>query len=105
MRVFLADPTVPLATHHLERQIRPIAVGRKNCLFCWTEVGARPVGVIQGLLASCGLRGIAPYVYLVAVFQRIDTHPACEVHLLTPRLWKQHFAANPLRSDLERLRH
>ena len=37
------------------------------------------------------------------VLQRIDTHPAFEVHLLTPRLWKQHFAANPLRSDLDRL--
>ncbi|HXG21112.1 MAG TPA: universal stress protein [Methylomirabilota bacterium] len=26
------------------------------------------------------------------------------VHLLTPRLWKQHFVANPLRSDLDRPR-
>ena len=36
--------------------------------------------------------------------QRIDTHPAFDVHLLTPRLWKQHFADNPLRSDLVRCR-
>ncbi|SEG18885.1 hypothetical protein SAMN05216242_1241, partial [Thauera chlorobenzoica] len=26
--------------------------------------------------------------------------PAANVAQLTPRLWKQHFAANPLRSDL-----
>jgi hypothetical protein len=39
----------------------------------------------------------------VDVLQRIDTHLAFEVHLLTPRLWKQHFAATPLRSDLDRL--
>jgi hypothetical protein len=39
----------------------------------------------------------------VDVLQRIDTHPAFEVHLLTPRLWKQHFAANPFRSALEQL--
>lgn len=38
------------------------------------------------------------------LLQRIDTHSAFEVHLLTPHLWKQHFAANPLRSDLDRLR-
>ena len=37
------------------------------------------------------------------VLQRIDRHPAREVHLLTPRLWKQHFADNPLRSDLDHL--
>ena len=103
LRVFLDYPNVPLDTNHLEREIRAIALGRKNWLFCWTEVGARYVGIVQSLLASCRLQGVDPYVYLVDVLQRIDTHPAFEVHLLTPRLWKQHFAANPLRSDLDRL--
>lgn len=104
LRVFVEYPAVPLDTNHLERQIRPIAVGRKNWLFCWTEVGAQYVGIVQSLLASCRLQGLDPYVYLVDVFQRIDTHPAFEVHLLTPCLWKRHFAAHPLRSDLDRLR-
>ena len=103
LKVFLADPAVPIDTNHLEREIRPIALGRKNWLFCWTEVGARHVGIIQSLLASCRLQGVDPYVYLVDVLQRIDTHPALEVHLLTPRLWKEHFAEHPLRSDLDRL--
>jgi len=102
--VFLANPDVPLDTNHLEREIRPVALGRKNWLFCWTEVGARQVGIIYSLLASCRLQGVDPYVYLVDVLQRVDTHPARDVHLLTPPLWKQHFAANPLRSDLDRLR-
>jgi len=104
LRVFLEDPNVPLDTSHLERQIRAIALGRRNWLFCWTEVGARYVGLVQSLIASCRLQGVDPYVSLVDVLQRIDTHPAFEVHLLTPRLWKQHFAQNPLRSDLDRLR-
>jgi transposase len=104
LRVFLEYPTVPLDTNHLEREIRAIAMGRKAWLFCWTELGARYVGIVQSLLASCRLQGVDPYVYLVDVLQRIDTHPAFDVHLLTPRLWKQHFAANPLRSDLDRLR-
>ena len=104
LRVFLEYPTVPLDTNHLEREIRVIAMGRKAWLFCWTEVGAHYVGIVQSLIASCRLQGIDPYVYFVDVLQRIDTHPAFEVHLLTPRLWKQHFAENPLRSDLDRLR-
>ena len=103
LRVFLANPDVPLDTNHLEREIRPVALGRKNWLFCWTEVGARHVGIIYSLLASCRLQGVDPYVYLVDVLQRVDTHPALEVQLLTPRLWKQHFAEHPLRSDLDRL--
>ena len=104
LKVFLAYPNVPLDTNHLEREIRAIALGRRNWLFCWTEVGAQHVGIIQSLLASCRLQGVEPYVYLVDVLQRIDTHPAFDVHRLTPRLWKQHFAENPLCSDLDRLR-
>jgi transposase len=102
LRVFLEYPDVPLDTNHLERAIRPIAVGRKNWLFCWTEVGARYVGVIQSLLSTCRVQGINPYTYLVDVLQRIDTHPARDVALLTPRLWKETFAEHPLRSDLDR---
>jgi hypothetical protein len=32
------------------------------------------------------------------------TLPAFDVYLLTPQLWKPHFAQNPLRSDLDRCR-
>ena len=103
LRVFLEYPTVPIDTNHLEREIRPIAVGRKNWLFCWTEVGAECVGIFQSLLATCRLQEIDPYVYLVDVLQRVETHPASQVELLTPRLWKERFAADPLCSDLDRL--
>ena len=102
LRVFLENPNVPLDTNHLERAIRPIAMGRRSWLFCWTEVGAKYVGIIQSLIYTCRVQGVDPYVYLVDVLQRIDTHPAKDVAQLTPRLWKEKFAANPLRSDLNR---
>jgi transposase len=102
LRVFLEYPDVPLDTNHLERAIRPIAVGRKNWLFCWTELGAKYVGIIQSLLSTCRVQGIDPYTYLVDILQRIDIHPAREVEWLTPRLWKQRFAENPMRSDIDR---
>ncbi len=100
LRVFLEYPNVPIDTNHLERQIRPIALGRKNWLFCWTEVGAQCVGIFQSLLGTCRLQGVDPHTYLVDVLQRLAIHPASEVALLTPRLWKEHFADAPLRSDL-----
>src|SRR5574341_557587 len=101
LRVFLADPAVPIDTNHLEREIRPIAVGRKNWLFCWTEVGAKYVGIAQSLIRTCRLQDVDPYTYLVDVLQRVATHPASQVAMLTPRLWKVHFAANPMRSDVD----
>jgi transposase len=101
LSVFLADPDVPIDTNHLERALRPVPLGRKNWLFCWTEVGAKYVGILQSLLVTCRLHRIHPYDYLVDVLQRIDRHPASQVHLLTPRLWKENFAAAPLQAPLD----
>lgn len=98
LEIFLTDPEVPIDTNPIERALRVIPMGRRNWLFCWTEVGAEVVGIIQSLIVTCRMHGINPYDYLVDVLQRIDQHPASEVHLLTPRLWKVHFADRPLRS-------
>ena len=105
LKVFLSDPQVPIDTNHLERALRPIPMGRKNWLFCWTELGAQQVGIIQSLLVTCTLHGINPYTYLVDVLQRISQHPASRVVELTPRVWKDMFAENPLRSALDRHAH
>jgi transposase len=76
LQVFLEDPEVPIDTNEVEKQIRPIAVGRRNWMFCWTELGAEHLGIIQSLLSICRLQGIDPYDYLVDVLQRAGTHPA-----------------------------
>ena len=102
LRVFLEDPDVALDTNHLERTLRPIPMGRKAWLFCWTELGAEHVGIIQSLISTCKLHEINPYTYLTDVLLRINQHPASQVIELTPRVWKEKFADTPLRSDLYR---
>jgi transposase len=104
LEVFLTDPDVPIDTNHIERALRVIPMGRRSWLFCWTELGARDVGIIQSLIVTCRLHDVDPYTYLVDVLQRVAQHPASQVAELTPRLWKQLFADNPLRSDLHGLR-
>ena len=100
IKVFLSHPAVPIDTNHLERALRAIPMGRKNHLFCWTELGAEQLGMLQSLLVTCRLQGINPYTYLVDVLQRVSQHPASKVEELTPRVWKTKFADNPLTSDL-----
>ncbi|MBB1485639.1 IS66 family transposase [Oceanospirillum sp. D5] len=100
LRVLLEEPNVPLDTNHLERALRPIPMGRKNWLFCWTEVGAEHVGIIQSLICTCKQHKINPYTYLTNVLLRINQHPASQVEDLTSRLWEEKFAENPLRSEL-----
>ena len=100
LEVFLEDPDVAMDTNHLERALRVIPMGRRNWLFTWTELGAKHVCIVQSLLTTCRLYEISPYDYLVDVLRRVGVHPGTGVAELTPRLWKQNFAANPLRSDL-----
>jgi transposase len=100
LTVYLDDPDVPIDTNHLERALRVIPMGRKNFMFCWTELGTKHIGIAQSLLVTCRLHDVDPYDYLVDVLQRIGQHPASKVEQLTPRVWKTLLAANPLRSDL-----
>jgi len=100
LEVFLTDADVPMDTNHVERALRVVPLGRKNWLFCWTELGAKHVGMIQSLIVTCRLHGIDPYTYLVDILQRIGVHPASRVAELTPRMWKDLFAASPMRSDI-----
>jgi len=70
-RVFLDDPAGSVDTNHLERGLRPVPMGRRNWLFAWPELGARRVGAVQSLLATCKLHDIDAYAYLVDVLQRL----------------------------------
>lgn len=98
--LYLDDPDVEIDTNSLERALRAIPMGKKNWMFCWTELGAKQIGMAQSLLVTCKLHDIDPYDYLVDVLQRMGQHPASRMHELTPRMWKLLFADNPLRSPL-----
>jgi len=100
LKAFLDNPELPMDTNHLERELRPHAVGRKNWMFHVTEEGARHAAIFYSLIRSCSLAEVNPFVYLVDVLQRIDRHPASKTELLIPRQWKEHFAQAPLTSPL-----
>ena len=91
LRQFLLHPDLPISNNHVERAIRPVAVGRKNWLFCWSEVGAKYSAIAFTLIECCKMQGVNPWEYLNDILVRIDSHPAKDVQLLTPKNWKQNF--------------
>jgi transposase-like protein len=99
LTVFLNNPAVPIDNNHTERQIRPLVLGRKNFLFCWTELGAERLAVIQSLILTCQLHGVDPWDYLTDVAVRIDSHKATDVQQLIPRIWKKLFDKNDLEAE------
>ena len=96
MRVFLRDPDLALDTNYLEREIRPIAIGRKNFMFCWSELGAESLCTVQSLIRTCLLQGLNPRVYLTDVIQRIaERNPETDdISDLLPHIWRDEHSEN-----------
>ena len=86
---FLEDARLKLDNNPAERQLRRVAVGRKNWLFAGSDEGAERACVLYSLIASCKLHGVNPFEYLRDVLVRVSDHPARDVLALSPKGWKQ----------------
>ena len=86
---FLEDARLKLDNNAAERQLRRVAVGRKNWLFAGSDEGAERACVLYSLVASCKLHGANPWDYLRDVLVRIGDHPARDVLALSPKGWMQ----------------
>ena len=92
LNVYTTNGILDIDSNAIERQFRPVALGRKNWLFCASEVGAEAVAIMYSLIGSCKLQNINPERYLEDVLLRVDSHPADKVQDLLPRIWKSKFA-------------
>lgn len=71
----------------VENQIRPLAVGRKNYLFCGSHEAAQRAAMVYSLLGTCKLLGIDPYQWLKEVLQTIHLYTSSNLNLLLPINW------------------
>lgn len=90
---FLDDGSLEIDNNGAERQLRAVAVGRKNWLFAGSMAGARRAAVIYTLIQSCRLVGIDPFAYIRDVLRRVTTHPQSRIAELTPKAWAQRLPA------------
>jgi transposase len=86
---YTEDGRVEIDSNMVENAIRPIAIGRKNFLFCGSHDAAQRAAVIYSLLATCKKQGVNPQEWLTDVLTRIPTHPAKRVHELLPHRWEK----------------
>lgn len=72
----------------VERNIRPIALGRKNFLFAGSEKGAHRLAMLYSLIGTCAMNDVNPYEWLKDIFERINNHPVNRLSELLPHNWK-----------------
>lgn len=72
----------------VENSIRPVALGRKNYLFCGSHEAAQRTAMLYSLLGTCKMHGINPTDWLKDVLQRIPAHPINRITELLPQNWK-----------------
>ncbi|MCU7552943.1 IS66 family transposase [Chitinophagaceae bacterium LB-8] len=86
--VYTQDGRLSIDNNAVENSIRPVALGRKNYLFCGSGEAARRAAMIYSLLGSCKLHGINPLVWLTDVLTRLPMQPINQIKELLPHNWK-----------------
>ena len=89
LRVFLKDGFLPISNAHVERQIRTVALFRKNSLFVGSLDAGKRYATLLTVMLNCLLVGANPYEYIADVIGKIACDwPASDIDALLPRQWQ-----------------
>ena len=75
-----------------ERQIKPLALGRKNYLFAGSHDAATNAAIMYTFFGTCKLQSIDPEAWLTYVLNNLDTYPEDKLADLLPQNWKHRLA-------------
>lgn len=102
---FFDDGRIQLDTGHLERSIRPVAIGRKNYLFYGSLRGGQAAAMLYSVVQSARLYHLDVMAYLTDVLRRlpaISPTDTAAIRPLLPDLWAKSHPEHILASrDLE----
>jgi transposase len=78
------DGRLEIDNNTAERELRAVALGRKNYLFAGSDAGGEHAAALYSLIGTAKLNGINPEAYLRHVLERIADHPINRVDELLP---------------------
>ena len=84
---FLDDGRLCMSNNAAERELRAIAVGRRNWTFAGSDEGGRRAAVIYTLIATAKLNDVDPQAWLADVLARMLDYPAKRIGDLLPWNW------------------
>jgi len=90
---FVDDGRLCMSNNAAERELRAVALGRKNWTFAGSDEGGRRAAAIYTLIATAKLNNIDPQAWLADVLARLPDHPAKHINELLPWNWRSQLAA------------
>jgi transposase len=71
-----------------EREMRRIAIGRKNWLFLGNDDAGKTAAILLSFVSTCQRHAINPFIYFRDVLRRLPTHPEDRLDELLPGRWQ-----------------
>ena len=84
---FLDDGRLCMTNNAAERELRAVAVGRRNWTFAGSDEGGRRAAAIYTLIAAAKLNDVDPQAWLADMLARLPDHPARRIGELLPWQW------------------
>ncbi len=78
------DGRLEIDNNAVERELRAVALGRKNYLFAGSDAGGERAAAMYSLINTAKLNGLDPEAYLREVLAKIAEHPINQVDQLLP---------------------
>ena len=72
-----------------EREMKRIAIGRKNWLFIGSKQGGEMAAVMMSFTSTCKRLDVEPWAYLQDVLTRLPTTPVVGLDALLPDRWQE----------------
>jgi transposase len=85
---FVDDGRVCMSNNAAERELRAVALGRRNWTFAGSDEGGRRAAAIYTLIATARLNNVDPQAWLADVLARLSDHPAKRITELLPWNWR-----------------
>ena len=87
---YVNDGRINIDNNLIENAIRPLALGRKNYLFCGNDASAYRAAIVYSLIGTCKAAGVDPRVWMVDVLCKLPYYQrdGRDVAELLPRTWK-----------------
>jgi hypothetical protein len=84
---YVIDGRYLIDNNEAENGVRPLALGRKNYLFCGNHDAAKRTAIIYSLLGSCKINNLNPNRWLTDVLNRINDCKNNNLCQLLPGQW------------------